>query len=106
MKKDNYMSGTDFSEDNTISTEDEKKGKLLISMSLWLNAMLLILNFILRFNQHVLFLVGGIVLMIGGALQHLGFKFLKNNALDNLPMWEMVFGAAMAVMSIVFIILT
>lgn len=106
MKNDDYIDKNEFPEEASVSPEDEKKGKLLISYSLWLFALLLVTNYILRFNQHILFLIGGIIMMIGGALQHFGFKLLKNDALGNLPIWEAFFGAAMAVMSIVFMIFT
>lgn len=105
MKNDEHMDMNEIPEDACVSQEDEKKGKLLISCSLWLFALLLVINYIFRFNQHILFLVGGIVMMIGGTLQHFGFKLLKNAALGNLPVWEAFFGAAMAVMSIVFMII-
>ena len=105
MKSDNYSDKNEFPEEVGVSQEDEKKGKLLISCSLWLFALLLVTNYILRFNQHILFLVGGIIMMIGGALQYFGFKLLKNDALGNLPAWEAFFGAAMAVMSIVFMLI-
>ena len=105
MKSDDYSDKSGFPEEVRVSQEDEKKGKLLISCSLWLFALLLVINYIFRFNQHILFLIGGIIMMIGGTLQHFGFKLLKNNALGNLPLWEAFFGGAMVVMSIVFMII-
>lgn len=101
MKNDNFETEDEL----TVSPENEKKGKLLISISLWLFAVLLVFNYVLRFNQHILFLVGGIVMVIGGILQHFGFKLLKNDALGNLPIWTAVFGGLMALMSVVFMII-
>lgn len=108
MEKDNFMLETGTPEENGVSPADERKGKTLLFVSCFLFASLLVLsllNLFLIFSQHVLFLAGGIVMMIGGFLQHKGFKLLKNNALGNLPIWVTVFGGIFAFMSIVFLLL-
>lgn len=103
MKKDDLMPETGTLEENSVSQADEKKGKLLIYCSSCLFMLPLMLNLVFKFNQHVLFLFGGIVMMYGGILQYKGFKLLKNNALGNLPIWEAVFGGLFALTSIAFL---
>ena len=105
MKNDDVMPGNNVTGDVVVSAEDEKKGKIYVLVSLCLAVLLVTMFFILHMDQTVIFLVGGVIYMANGVLHAKGLKLLKKDTFGNLPIWEFVFGAVMALMSLATIFL-